>query len=159
MAVEVIMPKAGMAMEEGTVVKWLKKEGDKVETGEPLLEILTDKVNMEIEAPASGVLLKILAEDGEVVPVTQIIGYIGEEGEKITDLPDISAKNPEPVKEQEKDENIQDDINQKTSASLGLNGDKVAATPLAKTLAYEKGIDLKTIVGTGRFGEITARDV
>jgi len=83
MASKVIMPKAGMAMEEGKVVKWLVKEGQKVETGEPLLEIETDKVNMEVESTASGVLLKILAQEGDTVPVTQVIGYIGAEGESI----------------------------------------------------------------------------
>ena len=81
MAYIVIMPKAGMAMEEGTITKWLKQEGDKVEAGEPLLEIQTDKVGMEVEADASGILLKIVRHEGEVVPVTQIIAYIGLEGE------------------------------------------------------------------------------
>lgn len=85
MAIEIIMPKAGMAMEEGTIVKWFKKEGDTVEMGEPLLEILTDKVNMEVEAPASGVLLKILAQEGEVLPVITTIGYIGKEGEVLSE--------------------------------------------------------------------------
>ncbi|HWQ80177.1 MAG TPA: dihydrolipoyl dehydrogenase [Anaerovoracaceae bacterium] len=81
MATAIIMPKAGMAMEEGTVVKWLKAEGDSVQQGEPLLEILTDKVNMEIEAQVSGTLIRILKQEGEVVPVTQVIGYIGAAGE------------------------------------------------------------------------------
>lgn len=83
MAYEVIMPKAGMAMEEGTIVRWFKKEGERVEAGESLLEILTDKVNMEVEAAASGVLIKILRQEGEVVPVTQTIAYIGAQGEQV----------------------------------------------------------------------------
>ena len=83
MATEIIMPKAGMAMEKGTVVKWLKNEGDKVEKGEVILEILTDKVNMEVEAEVGGTLLKILAHEGEELPVFTTIGYIGEEGEEI----------------------------------------------------------------------------
>ncbi|MHB1393576.1 MAG: dihydrolipoyl dehydrogenase [Clostridia bacterium] len=82
MAYAIIMPKAGVAMEEGTIIKWLRHEGDKVEAGEPLFEILTDKVNMEVEAAASGVLLRILKQEGEVVPVTHTIAYIGEVGEK-----------------------------------------------------------------------------
>jgi len=81
MATEIIMPKAGMAMEEGTILKWLKAEGEPVEQGEPLLEILTDKVNMEVEAQVSGTLIKILKQEGEVVPVITTIGYIGEAGE------------------------------------------------------------------------------
>ncbi|MEL7654830.1 MAG: dihydrolipoyl dehydrogenase [Bacillota bacterium] len=83
MATAIIMPKAGMAMEEGTIVKWLKAEGERIEQGEPILEILTDKVNMEVEAQVSGILIKILKREGEVVPVTQTIGYIGEAGETI----------------------------------------------------------------------------
>jgi dihydrolipoamide dehydrogenase len=84
MAYAIIMPKAGMAMEEGTIMKWLRHEGDKVKAGEPLLMILTDKVNMEVEAAASGVLLKILKQEGEVVPVTHTIAYIGKAGEEVS---------------------------------------------------------------------------
>ena len=82
MAVEVIMPKAGIDMTEGQIVKWDKKEGEKVEEGEILLEIMTDKTSMELEAEASGYLIKVLKQDGETVPVTEVIGYIGAEGEK-----------------------------------------------------------------------------
>ena len=82
MAVEVIMPKAGSEMEEGEIVQWFKNEGDHVEEGEVLLEIVTDKVNMEVEAEATGTLLKILAQAGDVVPVVQTIAWIGEPGEK-----------------------------------------------------------------------------
>jgi pyruvate/2-oxoglutarate dehydrogenase complex dihydrolipoamide acyltransferase (E2) component len=83
------MPKAGMAMEEGTIVKWLKAEGETVQQGEPLLEILTDKVNMEVEAQTTGTLIKILKREGEVVPVTQVIGYIGAAGEAAPDAPAV----------------------------------------------------------------------
>ncbi len=83
MAHEIIMPKAGIDMTEGQIVKWLKKEGDPVTEGEIILEIMTDKTSMELEAEASGVLLKILRHDGDTVPVTEIIGYIGQEGEEI----------------------------------------------------------------------------
>ena len=82
MAVEVIMPKAGIDMTEGQIVKWNKKEGEKVEEGEILLEIMTDKTSMELEAEASGYLIKVLKQDGETVPVTEVIGYIGAEGEE-----------------------------------------------------------------------------
>ena len=98
MLTEIIMPKAGSEMEEGQIVKWLKKEGDKVEAGEIILEIMTDKVNMEIEAEASGTLLKILKQDGEIVPVITTIAYIGDEGDVIPE----SAS--EPVKEEVKEE-------------------------------------------------------
>lgn len=93
MAHEIIMPKAGIDMTEGQIVKWLKKEGDPVTAGEIILEIMTDKTSMEIEAEESGVLLKILRNDGETVPIAEVIGYIGEEGEEVV--------HKEPVEEEE----------------------------------------------------------
>ncbi len=83
MAVEVIMPKAGMDMQEGKIIQWFKNVGDKVSEGDALLEIETDKVNMEVEAPADGVLLAKYYEDGEVVPVVTVIAFVGAEGEKV----------------------------------------------------------------------------
>ena len=93
MAVEVIMPKAGIDMTEGQINKWFKKEGDKVEAGELLLEIMTDKTSMELEAEESGYLIKILKGEGETVPVTEVIGYIGVEGEEAP-CPRIRASPP-----------------------------------------------------------------
>lgn len=83
MAHEIIMPKAGIDMTEGEIVKWFKKEGDPVTEGEIILEIMTDKTSMELEAEASGILLKIIGQEGETVPVTTVIGYIGEQGENV----------------------------------------------------------------------------
>lgn len=94
MATEVIMPKLGVDMQEGQILEWKKKEGDKVEEGEILLEIMSDKTNMELEAEASGVLLKILKKDGETVPVTEIIAYIGQEGEQIEQENKQTSQNP-----------------------------------------------------------------
>lgn len=79
---EVIMPKIGLTMETGTIEKWHKKEGEKVEIGEILLEIMTDKVSIEIEAYNSGIVKKILKSEGEEVPVSEVIAYIGEENEQ-----------------------------------------------------------------------------
>ena len=73
-------------MTEGQIVKWLKKEGDPVTEGEIILEIMTDKTSMEIEAEATGILLKIVHQDGETVPVTEVIGYIGDENESVDTL-------------------------------------------------------------------------
>ena len=83
MAHEVIMPKAGIDMSEGQIVEWCKNLGDPVEKGELLLEIMTDKTSMEVEAEDSGILLKIIHQEGDTVPVTEVIGYIGQEGEEI----------------------------------------------------------------------------
>ncbi len=97
MAEQIIMPKAGSEMVEGEIVKWFKKEGEQVKEGEPLLEIITDKVNMEIEAEESGVLLKILANAGDIVPVVSVIGWIGEAGEEV---PDVAGPSMDKVKAQ-----------------------------------------------------------
>ncbi|MPW24743.1 dihydrolipoyl dehydrogenase [Alkalibaculum sp. M08DMB] len=96
MATEIIMPKAGMDMEEGTVIKWLKQEGDQVSVGEPILEILTDKVNMEVEAEVPGTILKITASEGDVLPVFTVIGYIGDQGEVINDKSQSTEKESDP---------------------------------------------------------------
>ena len=94
MAVEVYMPKNGMDMTEGTLVRWLKNVGERVEKDEPIMEIETDKVTMESESPASGVLLKKVYEDGAVVPVLTTLGYIGEAGEAVPDGAAAPAEQP-----------------------------------------------------------------
>jgi dihydrolipoamide dehydrogenase len=110
MATEVIMPKAGMDMQEGTIVKWMKKEGEYVEQGEVLLEIITDKVNMEVEAETSGYLLKILRNAGEKVPVITTIGYLGEKDEVIPNVEEApKAKEVVENKEIDKKEEINKD--------------------------------------------------
>ncbi|WP_313431197.1 biotin/lipoyl-containing protein, partial [Siminovitchia terrae] len=83
MAVKIIMPKLGMGMNEGTVVEWLKKKGDKVEKGESIVVISSDKIEKDIEAPDSGVLLKVAAEEDETISVGEAIAYIGESDEQI----------------------------------------------------------------------------
>lgn len=163
---DVIMPKTGMAMEEGSVVQWLKKEGEKVEKGEPLLEIETDKVTMEVEAEFSGTLLKILAGEGETVPVTQTIAYVGEEGDTIPEGPSRSAA------EASADTAAASDAGDAPSSvetegedavpgrgTGGPAGTKVPSTPKAKRLSKEKGIDLGKVMPSGKHGEVLARDV
>ena len=91
MAKEVFMPKSGMDMQEGRIIRWLVKEGDRVREGDVLLEIETDKVAMEVEAPCDGILLRRFFDDGAVVPVVTIIAYIGEEGEEVPDKPSMAG--------------------------------------------------------------------
>ena len=99
MATEVKLPRLGQGMESGTIVKWLKSEGEPVQKGEPLYELDTDKVTQEVEAEASGVLLKISVQEGEV-EVGRTIGFIGEEGEAVADAPsgDSNGDAPAPAK-------------------------------------------------------------
>ena len=152
MAYAVIMPKAGMAMESGKVIRWLKNEGDRVEQGEPLLEIETDKVNMEVEAMNSGVLLKVLAHEGDEVPVVQTIGYIGEAGEAVP----VTGVTAAPAAEKPADKPAEA-VPEKTT--FKLEGGRIPATPAAKRLARERGIELASVTPSGSLGQIKAADV
>lgn len=157
MAEKVIMPKAGMAMETGTIIKWLKEVGDKVEYGEPILEIETDKTSMQVEAMNDGYLLSKLYEAGAEVPVVTTIGYIGEKGETppAGDAPAApkAASAPE-AKEEAKE--AAPAVEEKKPASFATGG-KLRATPAAKRIAREKGIDLASIDTNGQ--PVKARDL
>jgi len=136
----VILPKFDMTMEQGTVVRWLREEGEAVQAGEPLVEVMTDKVNMEVEAPASGILAGIRARPGDVVPVTAVMAYIVQPGE----VPPAEGPQAPP---------------QEASAPPVTEKPPVAATPAARRLAREAGLDLNTVSGTGPGGRITEADV
>ena len=153
MAVEVIMPKAGSEMEEGEIVQWFKNEGDHVEEGEVLLEIVTDKVNMEVEAEATGTLLKILAQVGDVVPVVQTIAWIGEPGEKIPGANESGEVAPaETIVEKKVDYTPVKEVEKVDYSGL-------RATPAARAYARKKGIDLSKVKGSGPKGRIHKDDV
>jgi pyruvate dehydrogenase E2 component (dihydrolipoyllysine-residue acetyltransferase) len=160
MASEVKLPRLGQGMESGTIVKWLKSEGDPVEKGEPLYELDTDKVTQEVEADSSGVLLKIAVQEGEV-PVGQTIAVIGEEGEEI---PAISSE-PEMASSEEPAEVVstQQEDGRPAEAvaepSAVPSSGRVKASPLARRIARERGIDLAALSGTGPEGRIVAEDV
>lgn len=147
---EIFMPKAGMDMKEGRLIRWLKDVGDPVEKDEPIMEIETDKITMEAEAPASGILLAKLIGDETTVPVLQTIGYIGQPGEKIPDAAPIPAAENKPAS-----------VSTETSPSgkLTVQSSPVAATPYARKLAAEKGIDLSALQASGPAGEVRASDV
>lgn len=151
MATAICMPKNGMDMEEGTIVKWLKNVGDKVEKDEPFMEIETDKITMETESPVSGVLLAKLYEDGAVVPVLTAVGYIGEPGEKV---PESSAQTSAEEKKEEAAP-----VQTAAPAKVLSNSNGIPATPYAKKLASDNGVDLAEVTPSGRHGEIRAADV
>jgi pyruvate dehydrogenase E2 component (dihydrolipoamide acetyltransferase) len=157
-ASEVKLPRLGQGMESGTIVKWLKAEGDQVEKGEPLYELDTDKVTQEVEAEASGLLLKIAVQEGEV-PVGQTIAVIGEAGE---DVPEVAAEpEPEPAEEEPaaepEPEPQQEDG--RPAEPVVSSGGRVKASPLARRIARERGVDLASLRGTGPEGRIVAEDV
>lgn len=141
---EVIMPKLGLTMESGVIEKWHKQEGDLVQEGEVLFEVMTDKVSLEVESYYSGYLRKILKKEGEEVPVTEVVAYIGEKDEPLI----IKKKG----KEQPKIEI--------TSQAISEQSLKPAeASPLARKLAQQKNIDLSLIKGTGPKGRIVKQDI
>jgi pyruvate dehydrogenase E2 component (dihydrolipoamide acetyltransferase) len=177
-ATEIKLPRLGQGMESGTIVKWLKSEGDSVEKGEPLYELDTDKVTQEVEADASGVLLKIAISEGEV-EVGKTIAVIGEAGEEVVaESPDGDSANgggprveeaPEeegsraPARDEER-ERVREAPTEEPAESqqpqqVDTAGGRVKASPLARRIARERGIDLAAIAGTGPEGRVVAEDV
>ncbi|KAB2727458.1 acetoin dehydrogenase dihydrolipoyllysine-residue acetyltransferase subunit [Brucella intermedia] len=162
MAVEVILPKVDMDMETGQISRWYAKDGDTVTKGQLLFEIETDKAAMEVEAPASGVIADISAAEGAVVPVGQAVAWIYEEGEERSGKPAAVAE--EPIAAAPVDRAIetaapkQHDPKSSQDDERG-SADKVRATPLARRLARDAGIDLTTVQGSGPKGRVQKKDV
>ncbi len=163
MANEVKLPRLGQGMEAGTVTRWLKSEGEQVAKGEPLYEIDTDKVTQEVESDFAGVLLKIALPEGEA-PVGETIAWIGEAGEEVA-APAANAPEapdePEPAKQVPgtKVPGTGTRPAEPAAASSSANGGRIKASPLARRLARERGIDLAQLRGTGPDGRIVAEDV
>jgi pyruvate dehydrogenase E2 component (dihydrolipoamide acetyltransferase) len=155
MANEVKLPRLGQGMEAGTINKWLKSEGDTVAKGEPLFEVDTDKVTQEVESDFAGVLLKIVLPSGEA-PVGQTIAFIGEQGEEVPAEPagaGSASGKPEPA------ETPRPAPSASAQAEAQTNGGRIKASPLARRIARERGVDLASLSGTGPDGRIVAEDV
>ena len=151
MAVEIKMPQLGLTMTEGTVGAWLKQVGDAVSKGEPILEITTDKLTSEIESEADGILIAIVAKEGDDVAVQGTLGYIGEKGEEISvEQPAVSA-----VVQQE--EAVPAKV--ETAFEKPQSGGRIKISPLAKKTAQKLSVDYTGICGTGPGGRILQRDV
>jgi pyruvate dehydrogenase E2 component (dihydrolipoamide acetyltransferase) len=177
MSSQVTLPRLGQGMESGTIVRWLKSEGEAVEKGEALYELDTEKVTQEVEADASGVLLKILAGEGEEIEVGKPIAVIGEEGEEISaesgDSAEGEAEDPTKVTEEEKAEEGEPAPEREKERERGReagpeepaepeqrqDGGRVKASPLARRIAKERGVDLSGLRGTGPEGRIVAEDI
>lgn len=153
MATAVYMPKQGMSMEEGTLIRWLKNVGDHVELNEPIMEIETDKITMEAESPATGYLIATLVEENTVVPVLQTIGWIGEKDE-VPPAAEAGAAAPANASGSEAAPAAAPAA-QVSASSNGL----VAATPYARKLAADEGIDLAGVTPGGAHGEVVGADV
>jgi pyruvate dehydrogenase E2 component (dihydrolipoamide acetyltransferase) len=170
-ASEVKLPRLGQGMEAGTIVKWLKSEGEHVEKGEPLYELDTDKVTQEVEAEASGVLLRIAVAEGEV-PVGETIAFIGEEGEQPPEpsgngasaAPQVEEEpqeegSPGPAREEERERGRAAGQVAEARQLPAQDGGRIKASPLARRIARERGIELSSLTGTGPEGRIVAEDV
>jgi pyruvate dehydrogenase E2 component (dihydrolipoamide acetyltransferase) len=170
MAVEVKLPRLGQGMEAGTIVRWLKSEGDAVSKGEPLYELDTDKVTQEVEAESDGVLLKIVVADGEV-EVGRTVGVIGAEGEDVSAIGDGAPRGdgapPEaapavPESTSAAADAAEEPVTPEPSASQTAprpSGERVKASPLARRIARERGVDLASVSGSGPDGRVIAEDV
>jgi pyruvate dehydrogenase E2 component (dihydrolipoamide acetyltransferase) len=161
MSETISMPKLGFDMAEGTLVHWVKNEGDEINKGDVLAEIETDKATVEVESSATGVVLKLLVEQGTVVPVSTPIAVVGEKGEKV----DVAALEIESAPEKEEAAPTETPAPQPTpqptlakEAATTPEG-RIKASPLARRVAEEKNVDLGTIQGTGPGGRIVRRDI
>ncbi len=175
---EMIMPKMGDAMEEGTLVKWLKSEGDQVEEGEAIAEIETDKAEMEIEAEDSGTLAQLIASEGDDIPVGGAIAFIQGEGEEVPERDGSEAGGQAEAEQEEAEASGDEGGDAQTAteteeeseageeapsgdgaqAAGGTNG-QVRASPIVRRLARENSLDLSQIEGSGPQGRIVERDV
>jgi pyruvate dehydrogenase E2 component (dihydrolipoamide acetyltransferase) len=155
---EVKLPRLGQGMEAGTIVKWLKAEGDRVEKGEPLFEVDTDKVTQEVEADFAGVLLRIALPEGEA-PVGRTVAWIGEPGEEVAEVADVAeAESPRPEAGAREPGPAKPEVAREAAAAPD-EGERIKASPLARRIARERGIDLRSLTGTGPDGRIVAEDV
>ena len=154
MAYEVLMPQLGLTMEEGTVSQWIKHEGDEVKTGDVIVEITTDKLTNEVASEHDGVLLKIVAQEGEDIPVKGLLAYIGQPGEAVGDAPAAPAAAPAA-------EAAPAAVAAPAAAPapVAANGKRIRISPLARKTAAKMGVDYSGIAGTGPSGRIVVKDI
>ncbi|SFD42791.1 pyruvate dehydrogenase E2 component (dihydrolipoamide acetyltransferase) [Lentibacillus persicus] len=163
MATEIVMPKLGLTMTEGTVEKLLVNEGDKVEAGDPVIEISSEKLTSEVEAPASGTIIEFTAQEGDVIPYKEVMAYVGEEGEVVDKSTSAPSAEPSP-EEEETTENNKPEPKQESKpadqeAGKTDQSERIFITPLARKMAKEQGIDIRDVNGTGGNGRITRLDI
>ena len=152
MAFEILMPQLGLTMEEGTVTQWLKQEGDPVKAGEAVLEITTDKLTNEVTSEHDGVLLKIVAQEGEDIPVKGLLGYIGQAGEQVGDVAaptPAAAPAPAPAAP----------TAPAAAPAAAPSGVRIRISPYARKLAAGMGVDYSHLTGSGPSGRIVAKDI
>ena len=157
MAFEVLMPQLGLTMEEGTVSQWIKHEGDEVKTGDVILEITTDKLTNEVTSEHDGVLLKIVAQEGEDIPVKGLLAYIGQPGEAVG-----GASAPAAADSAASAAEAAAVAAVPAAAAVPVaaaNGARIRISPLARKTAAKLGVDYSNIAGSGSSGRITQKDI
>ena len=154
MAYEVLMPQLGLTMEEGTVSQWIKHEGDEVKTGDVIVEITTDKLTNEVASEHDGVMLKIVAQEGEDIPVKGLLAYIGQPGEAVGDAPAAPAAAPAAEAAP-----AAAAASAAAPAPVAANGKRIRISPLARKTAAKMGVDYSGIAGTGPSGRIVVKDI
>ena len=160
MATRIDMPQLGLTMEKGTILQWLKAEGETVDKGQPVVLIQTEKVEYEVEAPAAGTLLKVIAAEGTELPVGGLMGIVGQPGESLTALlgaapapaAQAGAAAPAPAAAPAA-------VQAPVAAPERAPGERVKISPVARKLAQEHGLDINTITPTGPEGRIVREDV
>ena len=153
MAYEILMPQLGLTMEEGTVSSWLKHEGDAVKAGEAILEITTDKLTNEVTSEHDGVLLKIVAQEGEDIPVKGLLGYVGQAGEQVGGAAAPAAVPVEAVAPAAASAAVI------APAAVSAGGARIRISPFARKLAANMGVDYSALTGSGPSGRIVAKDI
>ena len=155
MAFEVLMPQLGLTMEEGTVSQWIKHEGDEVKTGDVIVEITTDKLTNEVTSEHDGVMLKIVAQEGEDIPVKGLLAYIGQPGESVGDGAPAAAAPAAPAAE------VAPAAAPAAAPApvAAANGARIRISPLARKTAAKMGVDYSGIAGTGPSGRIVLKDI
>lgn len=151
---EILMPKLGLTMTEGTIATWVKREGDKVKKGEPIFEVMTEKINIEIESPYSGVLKEIVVPEGGTAKVSEIVAYMEVEGTEEDMLPKETQEKKEEIPKPPREEPIK-----MVGPKEPPKKEKIKISPLARRLAEENNIDISKIKGTGPGGRIIRDDV
>ena len=179
MAVDVIMPQMGESIFEGTITKWLKKAGDKIERDEPLFEISTDKVDAEIPSPSAGVLKEIKVNEGQTVPIQTVVAIIDADGAGAQSAAPTAAKSEAPspaasgarsgapanaaanaplaAKAEAKPASPRETVQQKPAVSA--SGEKVRSSPLVRRIAREHDVDLTQVPGSGAGGRVSKSDI
>ena len=155
----ITMPRLSDTMTDGTVATWIKKVGDKVSEGDILAEIETDKATMEFESFNSGTLLYIGVQEGESAPVDSILAVIGKEGTDVSGVVANFGKTGSSTSEVKQETKVEEKKEEVVATSTSSNGDRIFASPLAKKIAEDKGINLSQVKGTGENGRITKADV